>query len=63
MADSDRPSQFVVTWAAEVAGTVPASRRALDLAMGRGRHALVLAATDEVAEPEAVVRIVAKRSG
>jgi len=45
MADSDRPSQFVVTWAAEVAGTVPASRRALDLAMGRGRHALVLAAT------------------
>lgn len=44
MADSDRPSQFVVTWAAAVASTVPASRRALDLAMGRGRHALVLAA-------------------
>lgn len=45
MADSDRPSQFVVKWAAAMVSRVPASRRALDLAMGRGRHALVLAAT------------------
>ena len=45
MADSDRPSQFIAAWAAAVVGSVPASRRALDLAMGRGRHALLLAAT------------------
>lgn len=43
MADSDRPSQFVVNWARDVAGICPPPRRALDLAMGRGRHAVVLA--------------------
>jgi len=43
MADKDQPSQFIVEWAAAVAATCPSPRRALDLAMGRGRHALVLA--------------------
>lgn len=43
MADKDQPSQFIVEWAAAVARTCPSPRRALDLAMGRGRHALVLA--------------------
>ena len=43
MADKDQPSQFIVEWAAAVATTCPSPRRALDLAMGRGRHALVLA--------------------
>jgi len=43
MADKDQPSQFIVEWAAAVATMCPSPRRALDLAMGRGRHALVLA--------------------
>lgn len=43
MADSDRPSQFIVQWAAAAKSRTSADRRALDLAMGRGRHALVLA--------------------
>jgi SAM-dependent methyltransferase len=40
------PSPFVVEWVARVArelGAEPERRRALDVAMGRGRHALVLA--------------------
>jgi tellurite methyltransferase len=37
------PSPFVVEWAARLAPRVPAPRRALDLAMGRGRHAIELA--------------------
>jgi len=37
------PSPFVIDWIARVAGAQPAPRRALDLAMGRGRHALPLA--------------------
>jgi hypothetical protein len=40
----DPPSSFVVQWATELASRVPQPRRALDVAMGRGRHALVLAA-------------------
>jgi tellurite methyltransferase len=43
MADQDHPSQFIVEWAAAMASACPPPRRALDLAMGRGRHALVLA--------------------
>lgn len=43
MADQDQPSQFIVDWAAAMASACPSPRRALDLAMGRGRHALVLA--------------------
>lgn len=42
MADRDPPSQFVVDWSAALVTTVPARRRALDLAMGRGRHAIAL---------------------
>jgi len=40
------PSPFVVEWVARVARELDAEqerRRALDVAMGRGRHALVLA--------------------
>jgi tellurite methyltransferase len=40
------PSPFVVEWVARVArelGAANGDRRALDVAMGRGRHALVLA--------------------
>ena len=40
----DPPSPFVVHWATSVAPRVPAPRRALDVAMGRGRHARALAA-------------------
>jgi SAM-dependent methyltransferase len=36
------PSSFVVRWAHELAPIVPPRRRALDVAMGRGRHAIVL---------------------
>ena len=43
MADRDQPSQFIAEWAALSAATCPPPRRALDLAMGRGRHTLVLA--------------------
>jgi len=38
----DPPSPFVIRWATELAGRVPAPRRALDVAMGRGLHAIVL---------------------
>ena len=38
----DPPSPFVIRWAAALAGSVPAPRRALDVAMGRRRHAIVL---------------------
>jgi SAM-dependent methyltransferase len=37
------PSSFVERWAAELIAIVPPRRRALDVAIGRGRHALVLA--------------------
>jgi hypothetical protein len=37
------PSPFIVDWAARLASQVPFPRRALDLAMGRGRHAEALA--------------------
>jgi tellurite methyltransferase len=37
------PSAFVAGWIPTLAARVEAPRRALDLAMGRGRHALVLA--------------------
>jgi SAM-dependent methyltransferase len=40
---SDPPSTFVSEWIAQLAQTLPASRTALDLAMGRGRHAMLLA--------------------
>jgi SAM-dependent methyltransferase len=43
MADQDQPSQFIVEWAAAMASACQSPCRALDLAMGRGRHALVLA--------------------
>jgi tellurite methyltransferase len=36
------PSSFVVRWARELASIVPARSSALDVAMGRGRHAVVL---------------------
>jgi len=39
----DPPSPFVEQWAATLAARLPPPRRALDLAMGHGRHALVLA--------------------
>jgi len=37
------PSPFVAEWTARLLPTVPPRRRALDIAMGRGRHALTLA--------------------
>jgi tellurite methyltransferase len=40
---ADPPSPFVVRWATLMAPGLPAPRRALDAAMGRGRHALALA--------------------
>jgi SAM-dependent methyltransferase len=46
MADShltDPPSPFVAAWIGRIAGHVPSPRRALDVAMGRGRHAMVMA--------------------
>jgi tellurite methyltransferase len=39
----DPPSPFVVEWAARLAPALPAPRRVLDVATGRGRHALALA--------------------
>jgi SAM-dependent methyltransferase len=39
---ADPPSPFVIRWATALAGSVSAPRRALDVAMGRGRHAVVL---------------------
>jgi tellurite methyltransferase len=41
---SDPPSRFVEEWIARLITHVAAPRRALDVAMGRGRHALLLAA-------------------
>ena len=41
---SDPPSTFVTEWIARLSDQLPAPRRALDLAMGRGRHAFPLAA-------------------
>ena len=38
----DPPSPFVIQWATALAEQVPGQRRALDVAMGRGRHAIVL---------------------
>jgi SAM-dependent methyltransferase len=43
MSDIEAPSPFVVEWMNRVAALVPNPKRALDIAMGRGRHALVLA--------------------
>jgi tellurite methyltransferase len=46
MSDSrpdDPPSAFVVRWSADLAPRLPTPKRALDLAMGRGRHSEVLA--------------------
>jgi tellurite methyltransferase len=40
----DPPSPFIVHWATALADRLPRPRRALDIAMGRGRHARVLAA-------------------
>src|SRR5712692_4305869 len=37
------PSPFVIQWADALLSAVPAPTRALDVAMGRGRHALALA--------------------
>jgi tellurite methyltransferase len=42
-AASDPPSEFVVRWAEVLFNQLPAPRRALDLAMGHGRHADALA--------------------
>ena len=36
-------SPFIVEWIERVAATAPHARRALDVAMGRGRHAVLLA--------------------
>ena len=41
---SDPPSSFVVEWLPRVANHLPEPRRALDVAMGRGRHVEALAA-------------------
>jgi tellurite methyltransferase len=40
----DPPSPFVEEWALSLSRQIPEPRRALDVAMGRGRHALLLAA-------------------
>ena len=40
---ADPPSPFVEAWARTVAASVPEPRRALDVAIGKGRHAVVLA--------------------
>jgi SAM-dependent methyltransferase len=39
----DLPSPFVAEWVSRLGTPTPPSRRALDVAMGRGRHALLLA--------------------
>src|SRR5712692_1368775 len=36
------PSPFVIQWAAALSSALPEPKRALDVAMGRGRHALEL---------------------
>jgi tellurite methyltransferase len=40
----DPPSPFIEAWVTKLSHQIPESRRALDVAMGRGRHASVLAA-------------------
>jgi SAM-dependent methyltransferase len=40
----DPPSPFIEHWIDVLSPQIPAPRRALDIAMGRGRHAIVLAA-------------------
>lgn len=40
----DPPSPFVAGWIRTLTPSIPEPRRALDLAMGRGRHAIALAA-------------------
>jgi SAM-dependent methyltransferase len=40
----DPPSAFVARWAAALSRAIPPPRRALDVAMGRGRHSETLAA-------------------
>jgi tellurite methyltransferase len=42
-AQNNTPSPFVEQWIEAVRPIVPAPRRAMDVAMGRGRHVLVLA--------------------
>ena len=39
----DPPSPFVVRWSTDLVVSLPPRRRALDVAMGRGRHAHLLA--------------------
>src|SRR6266540_4479942 len=39
----DPPSPFIVEWVRRILPELPVRRRALDLAMGRGRHAVPLA--------------------
>lgn len=41
---ADPPSAFVIDWLPRVASGLPEPRRALDVAMGRGRHAEALSA-------------------
>jgi SAM-dependent methyltransferase len=41
----DPPSPFIEEWVARLSHEIAAPRRALDLAMGRGRHAQVMAAS------------------
>jgi tellurite methyltransferase len=41
---SDPPSPFVARWIGRLSRQLPAPRRALDVAMGRGRHTFPLAA-------------------
>jgi tellurite methyltransferase len=41
---SDPPSPFIAEWIARLSVQIPLPRRALDLAIGRGRHAFPLAA-------------------
>jgi SAM-dependent methyltransferase len=40
---TDPPSSFVVEWISALAARVPQNRRALDVATGRGRHAIPMA--------------------
>lgn len=42
-AEIDPPSPFIVDWASRLAAALPGSRRALDIAIGRGRHVAPLA--------------------
>jgi SAM-dependent methyltransferase len=42
-ARADLPSDFVVRWSAKLAGDARPPKRALDVAMGRGRHTAALA--------------------